>query len=74
MMWDWMAMPQVVQGLVSCYYERPFCLAAVEGSMSIAILTRGGKPPPQKKSDLLIHCGHVVFKVHKSYQSYQNMK
>lgn len=30
MMWDWMAMPQVVQGLVSCYYERPFCLAAVE--------------------------------------------
>lgn len=22
MMWDWMAMPQVVQGLVSCYCER----------------------------------------------------
>lgn len=44
MMWDWMAMPQVVQGLVSCYYERPFCLAAVEPLCQFdSSHSRGGK-------------------------------
>lgn len=44
MMWDWMAMPQVVQGLVSCYCERPFCLAAVEAPCQFKpSYSRGGE-------------------------------
>lgn len=44
MMWDWMAMPQVVRGLVSCYCERPFCLAAAEARCQFKPShSRGGK-------------------------------
>lgn len=58
MMWDWMAMPQVVQGLVSCYYERPFCLAAVEAPCQFNSEQSGeGR---NKKSDFLINCGCVI--------------